>query len=154
MAADGRSFTTSSDGALAPDGLLLVARVALGAIFLWSGYGKLAGLSGFVTGMEGAGVPMAGLLAPLGAAVEFLGGLALLLGAWTRLAALALIVFTIVATLVAHRFWDVAPEQERMQTIQFMKNMAIVGGLFGLVSAGGGGYGVDGFRQRNRGTWR
>lgn len=153
MPADGRSTMTRSEGALAPDAVLLIARLLLGAIFLWSGFGKLTALSGFTAGMEAAGVPMASVMAPLGAAVEFLGGLAIMLGAWTRLAALAVIVFTIVATLIAHRFWAVAPEQAQMQTVQFMKNLAIVGGLFGLVSAGGGGYGVDGFRQRGRETW-
>ncbi|NYZ11679.1 DoxX family protein [Azospirillum sp. RWY-5-1] len=144
---------TGSEGALAPDAVLLISRLLLGAIFLWSGFGKLTALSGFTAGMEAAGVPMAGVMAPLGAAAEFLGGLALILGAWTRLAALALVVFTVVATLIAHRFWAVAPEQAQMQTIQFMKNLAIVGGLFALVSAGGGRYGVDGFRQGRRESW-
>lgn len=153
MSAFGRSTVTRPEGALAPDAGLLIARLLLGAIFLWSGYGKLTALSGFTAGMEAAGVPMAGVTAPLGAAVEFLGGLAIILGAWTRLAALGVIAFTIVATLIAHRFWAVAPEQAQMQTIQFMKNLAIVGGLFALVSAGGGRYGVDGFRQRGRETW-
>lgn len=153
MPAVGRSTMTGSEGAPASDLALLISRVLLGAIFLWSGYGKLTALSGFTAGMEAAGVPMASVTAPLGAAVEFLGGLAIILGAWTRLAALGVIAFTIVATLIAHRFWAVAPEQAQMQTIQFMKNLAIVGGLFALVSAGGGGYGVDGFRQRRRETW-
>jgi putative oxidoreductase len=49
-------------------------------------------------------VPLASVLAPLGAVVEFFGGLALMLGAWTRPAAILVAGFTITATLIAHRF--------------------------------------------------
>ena len=90
------------------------------------------------------------MLAPIGAVIEFFGGLALVLGAWTRPAAILVAGFTIAATLIAHRFWDVPTEQQAMQTIQFMKNLAIVGGLLGVVAAGAGRFSVDGFRQRSR----
>jgi putative oxidoreductase len=134
----------------AQDVLLLLARVALGAIFVQSGFGKLAGLAGFTAGLEGMGVPLAAVLAPLGATVEFFGGLALVLGAWTRPAAVLVAGFTVAATLIAHRFWDYPAEQQAMQTIQFMKNLAIVGGLLGVVAAGAGRFSVDGLRKRSR----
>ncbi len=133
------------------DVLLLLARVALAAIFVQSGFGKLTDLGGFTAGMAAQGVPVAGVLAPLGAIIEFAGGLALALGAWTRLAALLVAGFTVAATLIAHRFWDYPAEQQMMQTIQFMKNLAITGGLLAVVAAGGGRFGVDGFRRRGRG---
>jgi putative oxidoreductase len=132
------------------DTLLLLARLALGAIFVQSGFGKLTDLAGFTAGLEGMGVPLAAVLAPLGAVVEFFGGLALVLGAWTRPAAILVAGFTVAATLIAHRFWAVPAEQQAMQTIQFMKNLAIVGGLLAVVAAGGGRFGVDGLRQRSR----
>src|SRR5688572_10535103 len=69
------------------DVLLLLARLALGAIFVQSGFGKLTDLAGFTSGLEGMGVPLAAVLAVIGACVEFFGGLAIVLGAWTRLAA-------------------------------------------------------------------
>jgi putative oxidoreductase len=83
---------------------LLIARIAIGAIFLWSGFGKLGSLTEFTAGMVERGVPSAQILAPLGAAVEFAAALALILGVRTRFAAAALAVFTVVATLIAHRF--------------------------------------------------
>jgi putative oxidoreductase len=132
------------------DTLLLLGRVALAAIFVQSGFGKLTDLAGFTAGLEGRGVPLASVLAPLGAVVEFFGGLALMLGAWTRPAAILVAGFTITATLIAHRFWDVPAEQQAMQTIQFMKNLAIVGGLLAVVAAGAGRFSVDGFRRRSR----
>jgi putative oxidoreductase len=132
------------------DTLLLLARLALGAIFVQSGFGKLTDLGGFTAGLQGMGVPLAAVLAPLGAVIEFFGGLALVLGAWTRPAAILVAGFTVAATLIAHRFWAVPAEQQAMQTIQFMKNLAIVGGLLGVVAAGAGRFSVDGLRKRSR----
>jgi putative oxidoreductase len=131
----------------AQDVLLLLARVALGAIFVQSGFGKLTDLAGFAAGLEGMGVPMPFVAGVIGACIEFLGGLALVLGAWTRLAAILVAGFTVVATLLAHRFWAVPPEEQMMQSIQFMKNLAIVGGLLAVVAAGAGRFSVDGFRR-------
>ncbi|HYD29623.1 MAG TPA: DoxX family protein [Azospirillaceae bacterium] len=128
--------------------LLLLARILLGAIFVQSGFGKLTNLAGFTAGLEGMGVPAATVMAAIGAAVEFFGGLAVVLGAWTRLAAVAVAVFTIAATLIAHRFWDVPEAERTMQSIQFMKNAAITGGFLALVAAGGGCFSVDGLLKR------
>ncbi|HYD63961.1 DoxX family protein [Azospirillum sp.] len=130
------------------DLLLLLARVLLGAIFVESGFGKLTNLAGFAAGLEGMGVPMPMVAGAVGAAVEFFGGLAIVLGAWTALAAILVAGFTVAATLLAHRFWDVPAEQQRMQHIQFMKNLAIIGGLLALVAAGAGRWSVDGVRRR------
>lgn len=132
------------------DILLLIGRALLGAIFVQSGFGKLTGLAGFTAGLEGMGVPMAPAAAVVGACVEFFGGLALVLGAWTWLAAILVAGFTAVATLLAHRYWDMPPEQQGMQQIQFMKNLAIIGGLLALAAAGPGRHSVDGVRWRRR----
>jgi putative oxidoreductase len=144
------AFTRASrvDGKVpGQDGLLLLARFALAPIFVQSGYGKLVDLAGFTAGLASLGVPLPGLLGPSGGAVEFLGGLALVLGAWTRIAALLVAAFTIVATVVAHRFWDAPAEEQTLQTVMFMKNLAINGGLLALVAAGGGRFGLDGWRR-------
>jgi putative oxidoreductase len=132
------------------DTLLLLARLAIAAIFLQSGFGKLTNLGGFVAGLEGQGVPLAAVLGPLGAVVEFVGGLALALGAWTRLAALLVAGFTVVATLIAHRYWELPADQQMIQSIQFMKNVAIIGGLLSLVAAGGGRFSVAALLRRPR----
>lgn len=132
------------------DLLLLVGRLALAAIFIQSGFGKLLNLDGFAANLTGQGVPMAYPLALAGAVVEFFGGLMLALGAWTRLAALAIAGFTVAATLIAHRYWDAPDSVRMMQTIQFMKNLAIVGGLLTVLGVGGGRFSVDGVLRRNR----
>ena len=125
------------------DPLLLLGRVLLGSIFVISGYGKLMGLAAFAAGLEKNGVPYASMLAPIGAGVEFFGGLAIVLGIETRYAALLMIAFVIVATLISHRFWELEDAARRAQVTQFSKNVAIIGGFVLLHAAGGGRYAVE-----------
>ena len=93
--------------------LLLAGRVLMGWIFVESGWRKLMGMDAFIAGLVTRHVPYATVLGWIGAAVEFAGGLALVLGAWTRCGALMLIVFTIVATLIGHRYWEIADAARR-----------------------------------------
>lgn len=140
--------TAAGSAAAGQDALLLAARVLLGAIFVQSGFGKLMALGGFIAGLESQGVPMAAVMGTIGALVEAFGGLAVVLGAWTRLAALLVAAFTVAATLIAHRYWDAAPEAMKTQQTQFMKNLAIIGGFLALAAAGGGRFSIDGWRAR------
>ena len=125
------------------DTLLLLGRVLLGSIFVISGYGKLFGLAAFAASLEKNGVPYASMLAPVGACVEFFGGLAIVLGVEVRAAALLMIAFVIVATLISHRFWEFADAVRRAQVTQFSKNVAIIGGFVLLHAAGGGRFAVE-----------
>jgi putative oxidoreductase len=135
-AGSGRNVFES--GTLSAELVLLAGRILLGGIFVLSGWGKLMGLSAFAATLEKNGVPAPQVLAVVGAAVEFFGGLAVVLGLRPQLAALLLIAFVIVATLVSHRFWDFEGAAAATQRLQFMKNCAIAGGLLLLSAAGGG----------------
>jgi putative oxidoreductase len=125
------------------DALLLVGRILLGGIFVISGYGKLFGLAAFAASLEKNGVPYASALAPVGACVEFFGGLAIVLGIEVRAAALLMIAFVIVATLISHRFWELEDAVRRAQVTQFSKNVAIIGGFVLLHAAGGGRFAIE-----------
>lgn len=125
------------------DPLLLIARVLLGYIFLLGGWSKLLGLAGFAAYLDRHGLPASYPLAVLGAGVEFLGGLALIFGIVTRFAALALIAFTLVATGIAHRFWEFDEAARRGQVTSFNKNMAMIGGLLAVLVAGPGRFSID-----------
>jgi putative oxidoreductase len=132
------------------DPLLLTARVLLGYVFVIGGWGKLTGLAGFSAYLERQGVPASYALAALGAAVEFLGGVALVLGIAARYAALALIAFTLAATGIAHRFWEFDQAARGGQVISFNKNMAMVGGFIAVLVAGAGRYSLDHVLARRR----
>ena len=135
---------TSSDLAL------LVARIAMSALFIPGGLRKLTDLVAFAASLHKQGVPFADVLSPVGACVEFFGGIAVLVGLQLRIATLLMIVFTIVASLIAHRFWELEGPARQMQQTQFFKNLAIIGGFFALWAAGAGRYALDCFLHRER----
>jgi putative oxidoreductase len=119
----------------------LVGRILLAQIFLLAGLNKIAGYAGTQGYMESMGVP--GSLLPLVILLEVGGGLALIIGWQTRLAAYALAAFTLVAAVIFH-----SNLADQMQMIMFMKNLAIAGGLIILAVHGAGGLSLD--RRRTR----
>ena len=114
----------------------LVGSIFMAYLFVPAGLGKITGYAGTAGYMESVGVP--GILLPLVIIVEFLGGLAILVGWQTRIVALLLAGFSIVAALLFHLQPD-----DQIQMILFTKNIAIAGGLFFLVANGAGAYSVD-----------
>lgn len=116
--------------------LILAARLLASAIFIVAGYGKVTGYDGTVQYMQSVGLPAA--LLPLVILLELGGGLALLLGFQTRLAALALAVFSIISAFIFHSGAD------QMQQIMFLKNFAMAGGLLAFVVFGAGRLSLDG----------
>jgi putative oxidoreductase len=131
--------------------LLLAGRVLMGWIFVFGGWRKLMGMDSFIASLANRRVPYASVMGWIGGLVEFLGGLALLLGFWTRCGALALLVFTIVATLISHRYWEFTDAAaRRMQQGHFWKNLTIIGGQLLLLVTGGGRFSWDGWRARRR----
>jgi putative oxidoreductase len=125
------------------DWAALLGRIALAVIFIWSGYGKLADISGTAGYMSAHDIPFATLLVWPAALLEFIGGFMLLAGWYSRWAALALALFTLVAGAIFHNFWAVPGDQVMNQTIHFMKNVAIAGGLLQLFAFGPGRYAVS-----------
>jgi putative oxidoreductase len=122
---------------------MLLGRLALAAIFVPSGFGKLAHIDIFAHTLAARGVPMSGLLAVIAACVEFFGSIAIVFGFKTRYAALLMAVFTACAAVIAHRFWHLEGAAHEAQYLQFMKNMAIVGGYLCLFAAGPGAIAID-----------
>lgn len=120
----------------------LVARLFLSAIFLLSGLSKLAAPAGTIGYIQSAGLPLAEIGFIIAVLVEVVGGIALIVGYRTRLAAAALAVFTLAAALGFHN-----QLADQNQFIHFFKNIAIVGGLLQVVAFGAGRISLDARRR-------
>jgi putative oxidoreductase len=118
--------------------MALIGRVLVAAIFAYFGYLKLVGFHGTVGYFAKLGFPLPEVSAVLAIAFELGGGALLILGLKTRWVALALAVYTDVATLVAHRYWSYPPDQAFNQMSHFYKNVSLIGGLILLATFGPG----------------
>lgn len=116
----------------------LVARVFLSILFILAGFSKLTAISGTAGYFAGLGLPVPTATAVLVGLVEFVGGLAILVGFQTRIAAAIVALFTIGATLVAHMNFA-----EGMNAMMAQKNLAIAGGLILLALQGAGSISID-----------
>lgn len=113
----------------------ILSRILIAFIFIISGYGKITGYESTIAYMESMGV--SGTLLPLVIIAELGGGIALIVGFQTRLAALGLAVFCITSAFIFHT------EDDMNQQIHFMKNLAISGGLLSIFLNGSGKLSVD-----------
>ncbi len=118
--------------------LLLGARLLMAALFLPAGLSKITGFAGTVGYIGSVGLPLPALGAVIAIAVEVVGGLALITGFGTRIAALVLAAFTLVASFFFHAFWAAPADQAFVAQLLFFKNIAVVGGLLALAAHGAG----------------
>ncbi|HUQ06818.1 MAG TPA: DoxX family protein [Kofleriaceae bacterium] len=121
----------------------LVARIALSAIFLISGYAKLTDPAGAVGYMQSMNVPEPGTLVYLAGLVELLCGLSIAFGFMTRIGALGAFAFLVLTTYYMHPFWALEGAAAKTQMVQATKNLCIMGGLLMLASSGAGRYSLD-----------
>jgi putative oxidoreductase len=118
--------------------LPLLGRILIAAIFLMSGFGKLAAPAATQAYIAASGMP-APWLAYIGAViVEVGGGLLLVAGYRTRLVAAVMALFCVVTALFFHNGWA-----DMNQFMNFMKNVAMAGGLLQVVAFGAGAYSLD-----------
>jgi putative oxidoreductase len=137
---------TAVNSALRVDAGLAVLRLVIGAVFIAHGAQKL-----FVLGLEGTsgafgqmGVPLPGVTGPLVACLEFFGGIALIIGLFTRLVALGLAVDMLGAILMVRLGGGFfAPAG-------FEFELVLLGGALALALAGAGAYSIDPLFRRRR----
>ena len=124
------------------DVALLIGRLLIAALFVvsaWQAFNGLAGATGYFARLE---VPAPDLVAPAVMVFEFAAGILLVAGFQTRLMALLLGAFTVMAALIGHMNFA-----DGNQLNHFLKNMAIVGGCLAVFVAGAGSYSVDFSRE-------
>ncbi|SEA95280.1 DoxX family protein [Paraburkholderia sartisoli] len=133
-------------------GVILIARIALAVLFLWSGVMKLTGYAGFVGYLQSKGVPFVPIAAPIAVAVETLGGLFLVLGFKIRPLGIVMALYTVATAIMGHDFWNITDAAlQHDMVIHFWKNIGIAGGFLLLFVTGAGRISIDGARAPRRG---
>jgi len=127
----------------------LLGRLLIAAIFLMSGIAKLTDTSGTVAHMTAAGIPYPETLAMVAGVAEVLGAVSLAIGLLTRVGSVGLILFMIPTTVIFHGFWSYEGAERVPQMINFMKNLAIIGGLATLAAFGAGRISLDHVLRRS-----
>ena len=122
-------------------------RFLLALMFVLAGFSKIGGFDGIAGYIGSKGLPLPQLLAVGTIVLELVAGLALLVGLRARWAALALAAFTVLATVIFHAFWAAPAEQQRVEYLLFIKNVAVVGGLLMVAALGAGNWSLDARRR-------
>ncbi len=112
--------------------LLVLGRVLLSVIFILSGAGKAAHFHDIAGMMAGKGIPLAPVALAITLLIEIGGGLLVLTGFKARYASLVIALWLVPVTLVFHNFWAAPAAQQQEQMANFLKNVAIIGGLLVL----------------------
>lgn len=140
-------MTNASGHGVLVDAGALLARVLLGALFVWAGYGKAMAASGTIAYFGSLGLPLPPVAYAVTVAVELVGGLMFITGFLFRPVALVLALWCIATGLVAHS--DFA---DRNMLIHFYKNVAMCGGFIYAALLGPGRISIDAVLKAARGT--
>jgi putative oxidoreductase len=125
---------------------VLVGRILMCVLFIWAGSGKLMNPAAIEASFAKQGVPMVEAAWLLAVVVELGGGLALLLGLFTRPVGFVLAVWCVLTALIGHTNFA-----DRMQEINFFKNMVMAGGFLYVAAFGAPAWSVDAWRLQRRG---
>jgi putative oxidoreductase len=120
------------------DHAALIGRLFYSSLFIVYGYFKITAYAGTTAYMAGKGLPAPALAAVIAIIFELGGGLLMLVGYQTRMVALALAIYVLIAALIAHTNFA-----DGNQISHFFKNMAIIGGSLAFVAFGAGRYSLD-----------
>ncbi|MEI2300817.1 DoxX family protein [Ensifer sp. MJa1] len=131
--------------------VVLVGRILLSIMFIMAGFGKLTDPSGAAYMINSAGWPAATALAYLAGVFELVGGIAVLVGFQTKIAAYLLAAFTLVTAFVFHSGAinnpAFPPEANGLLTVfnglMMMKNISVAGGFLVLAAFGPGALSID-----------
>ena len=122
---------------------LLLGRILIGVLFLVAGIMKAMNIAGTTAYMTRLGFPAPELMAYLSTIIELASGVLLIIGWQTRRVAWLLVVYVLIATGMAHRFWEYEPAQRVNQINHFLKNLALIGAMLYIVAGGPGSASVD-----------
>ena len=122
---------------------ILAARILLMLLFVISGWGKLTNFGGTMAYFTSDALPAPALAAVIAIVMEFVVGLAIMVGFYTRPLALLILVYTFATALIGHQFWSMEGAARVANAINFYKNLGLMGGMLLLYVAGAGRYAID-----------
>jgi putative oxidoreductase len=140
--------TDSAAGRMS-DAVVLVARILIGWLFLTNGWAKIVNMQGSAKYFASLNMPYPDFWVWPSMIAEVLIGIALILGIATRYVSLFTFVYLIIATALAHRYWEYPAAQQVNQYAHFCKNLAIMGGAALLYLMGGGRFSLDNWLRRS-----
>jgi uncharacterized membrane protein YphA (DoxX/SURF4 family) len=124
-----------------------LGRLFIAAVFLYSGFKQLLDIASAAQKLSAHGIPYAETLSFIMIALQFFGGLSLLLGYKTRMGAILLSIYLVWMATVFN--FDLG---KTFETTQLFENVAILGGLFYVWSFGPGAWSMDGGKSSSRGS--
>jgi putative oxidoreductase len=135
---------TDTVAATMTDPILLVGRILIASVFVLTAWGGSPNV-GYITAL---GLPSPGFWSVLAIAVEWVIGATLVLGVATRYGAILAMLYVVIATVLAHRYWQYPAPQQTVQYIFGTKNLAILGGALILFVTGAGRLSIDSMLAR------
>jgi putative oxidoreductase len=117
---------------------MLIGRILLVLIFLYSGITKIEDFGGTAQYMASHGMPYANFFLVGAIFFELVGSATVILGYFARFGALLLLIFLIPTTLIFH-----SNLTDQMQFLMFMKNVSMFGGCLILLASGAGRFSLD-----------
>ena len=118
--------------------MLLLARILIAFVFLVSGIHKAVWYQKAVDEFTDDGVPLIPISLPGTILLHLAGGICLILGVFTELAALLLAIHTAVATYMVHGFWRLEGIERLIRSRVFSANLGVIGGLLYIAALGPG----------------
>ena len=109
--------------------LIVFGRILLSLLFILSAASKIAAWAPLAQQLGAKGIPYAPLFLGAALVIELVGGLTLLLGWHARVGAWVLFLYLIPTTAIMHDFWTYTGAEQQVELVNFLKNLAIMGGL-------------------------
>jgi putative oxidoreductase len=126
--------------------LVPVGRLLFASIFLY--YGPFNFTPGNVQLAINAGMPMPGVLVPIGGVIALAGALSVILGVRARVGGALLALFLLPTLVIMHAFWKFEGGQAQAQLANFLRNLSLLGGALLITHFGAGPFSVDNRRRR------
>jgi putative oxidoreductase len=114
--------------------IFFTGKLLLCLFFLISGFSKIFRTKMMVEYATSKHLPMPAISVILAAIIELGSGLAVIIGYQAAIASWILFVYLIPTSLIFHNFWAASEAEKQNQFINFMKNLAIMGGLLILAA--------------------